>query len=181
MFVSSMLGSKLGIVVTWPLMGYIISFFGWKSAFYVTSVLCLAVSYLWLETVADSPDKHPQISKSEREFIENSLGLVGKKKEIFPPIGEMLKSPPFYALLFLHFSDVWGIFFLLTSAPMFMNQALKFDIKNAGLISSLPYLARLVFGFAFGFLGDFLTSRGMEATKVRKLFAVFCECVTAIY
>ena len=177
MFVSSMLGSKLGIVVTWPLMGCVISYFGWESAFYITAILCLGVSYLWLETVADSPDKHPKISKSEKDFIEDSLGLVGKKKEMFPPIGEMIKSMPFYALLFLHFSDVWGIFFLLTSAPMFMNQALKFDIENVGLVSSLPYFARLICGFAFGLLGDFLTSRGMGVTTVRKLFAVFCECV----
>jgi MFS transporter, ACS family, solute carrier family 17 (sodium-dependent inorganic phosphate cotransporter), other len=175
MFVSSMLGSKLGIAVTWPLMGFIISAFGWKSAFYVTALFGFIVCYLWFNIVADSPEKHPNISKSERQFIEESLGLVIAKKEDFPPIMKMLKSSPFYALLFLHFSDVWGVFFLLTSAPMFMSQVLKFDIKKAGLISSFPYIARLVFGFAFGVFGDYLMSRGMGATKIRKLFCVFCE------
>lgn len=175
MFVSSMLGSKLGIAVTWPLMGFITSVFGWEFAFYVTALIGFLVSYLWFNIVADSPEKHPTISKSEKEFIEDSLGLVIAKKREFPPLMKMLKSSPFYALLFLHFSDVWGVFFLLTSAPMFMNQVLKFDVKNAGLVSSLPYIARLFCGVAFGAFGDFLMSRGMGATKIRKLFCIFCK------
>jgi ACS family sodium-dependent inorganic phosphate cotransporter len=181
MFVSSMLGSKLGIAVTWPLMGYLISVFDWKFAFYFTAVISLIVAYFWLVIVADSPEKHLKISKSEKDLIQESLSLVKTKKETFPPLVEMFKSPPFYALLFLHFSDVWGIFFLLTSAPMFMKQALQFDIKEAGLVSSLPYIARLLCGLAFGFFGDFLMSRGMGATKIRKLFCVFCECVEKLW
>lgn len=175
MFVSSMLGSKLGIAVTWPLMGFVTAVLGWRAAFYVTAFIGFVVSYLWLNIVADSPDVHPSITTSEKEFIQDSLGLIIAKKEEFPPIMKMLKSPPFYALLFLHFSDVWGVFFLLTSAPMFMNQVLKFDIKNAGLVSSLPYIARLICGIAFGLFGDYLMSRGIGATKIRKLFCIFCE------
>jgi len=82
---------------------------------------------------------------------------------------------PFYALLYLHFSDVWGVFFLLTSAPMFMRQVLKFDLHDAGIVSSFPYLARLIFGFAFGAIGDYLIGRGMHPTKLRKIFCLFCK------
>jgi MFS transporter, ACS family, solute carrier family 17 (sodium-dependent inorganic phosphate cotransporter), other len=170
-----MLGSKLGIAVTWPLMGYLISSYGWKSAFYFTTMCSFIVAYLWLEIVADSPEKHLTISQSEKTFIEDSLSLVKAKKEVFPPLGKMFKSSSFYALLILHFSDVWGIFFLLTSAPMFMKQALQFDIKDAGVLSALPYIARLFSGFAFGYFGDYLMSRGVGATKIRKLFCIFCE------
>lgn len=162
--------------MTWPLMGYIITAFGWECAFYVTAFLCFIISYFWHEIVADSPDKHPLITKAEKEFIEDSLSLVKAKKEVFPPIVQMFKSPPFYALLFLHFSDVWGVFFLLTSAPMFMKQALHFDIKDSGLLASLPYFARLLCGIMFGLLGDYLKSRGMQSTTIRKLFCIFCEC-----
>lgn len=172
---SSMLGSKLGTALTWPLMGLITDVFGWQWAFYVTALLSFIVSILWYKIVADSPEKHLHISSSERKLIEDSLALVIAKKQDFPPIMKMAKSMPFYALLFLHFSDVWGVFFLLTSAPMFMSQVLKFDLKDAGFASSLPYFARLVFGFSFGFAGDYLMSRGVGATKIRKIFCVFCE------
>lgn len=172
---SSMMGSKLGTAVTWPLMGLITSVFGWKWAFYFTAFMSLVISAVWFNVVADSPETHPTISRSEQEHIENSLGLVIAKKRDFPPIGEMMKSMPFYALLFLHFSDVWGVFFLLTSAPMFMSQVLKFDLQHAGFASSLPYLARLISGFLFGLAGDYLMSKGVSATKIRKLFCIFCK------
>lgn len=156
-------------------MGVITDVFGWQWAFYVTALLSFLVAVMWLRIVADSPEKHPMISKSEREFIDDSLGLVIAKRRNLPPIFEMMRSMPFYALLFLHFSDVWGVSFLLTSAPMFMSQVLNFDLKNAGFASSLPYIARLILGFLFGLIGDYFVSRGVGATKLRKVFCIFCE------
>lgn len=175
MFVSSLLGAKLGTALTWPLMGLVIEVFNWQWAFYVTALSSLAVSIFWFKIVADGPEKHPKISKSEREYIEDSLELIISKKQEYPPIVEMAKSMPFYALVFLHFSDVWGVFFLLTSAPMFMSHVLKFDLKHAGLVSSFPYLARLVFGFVFGAAGDYFMRRGASATRIRKVFCIFCK------
>lgn len=177
MFVSSLLGAKLGTALTWPLMGLIIQVLNWRWAFYITAISSMLVSILWLRFVADSPEKHPYISRAEREYIDNSLEQVLSKKPELPPIAKMMKSMPFYALTLLHFSDVWGIFFLLTSAPMFMSQVLKFDLKNAGIVASFPYIARLVFGFVFGAAGDHLMKKGVSATKIRKLFCIFCEFI----
>lgn len=156
-------------------MGVITDVFGWQYAFYVTALLSLIVAVMWFNIVADSPEKHPMISKAERDYIDDSLGLVIAKRRDFPPIVEMMKSMPFYALLLLHFSDVWGVSFLLTSAPMFMSQVLDFDLKGAGFASSLPYIARLIFGFVFGLIGDYFVSRGVGSTKIRKVFCIFCE------
>lgn len=156
-------------------MGLITDVLNWQAAFYVTSFLSLIVAIVWLQVVADSPDKHSEISKTERELIEESLELITTKRQPFPPVVEMFQSPPFWALLFLHFSDVWGIFFLLTSTPMFMSQVLKFDLKHSGLVSSLPYLAQLATGFLFGAAGDYFVRRGVGATKIRKVFTIFCK------
>lgn len=175
MFVSSLLGAKLGTALTWPLMGLVIQMLNWRWAFYITAITSMVVSILWFKVVADSPEKHPQITRAEREYIDRSLEQILSKKSELPPIAKMMKSMPFYALTFLHFSDVWGVFFLLTSAPMFMSQVLKFDLKNAGIVSSFPYIARLISGFAFGAAGDYLMKKGVSATKIRKYFCIFCE------
>jgi sugar phosphate permease len=176
LFVSSLYGSSLGITITWPLMAFIIEKYNWQSAFYVTSFISLTVSILWYKIVADSPSKHSNISKSERDYIEDSLELTITSKHKFPPFGEMLKSAPLIALLWLHFSDSWGIYFILTSAPMFMNQVLKYDLKSVGIISSLPYIVRMISAVLFGATGDFLRARKlMSPTTIRKTFCIFCE------
>lgn len=159
-------------------MGLVIEVFNWRWAFYVTAILSLVVSIFWFKIVADGPETHSEISKAEKEHIEDSLSsldLIATKKRNFPPLMQMLTSMPFHALVFLHFSDVWGIFFLLTSAPMFMSQVLKFDLKSAGLVASFPYIARFVFGFFFGLVGDYLMKQGVSPTRIRKSFCIFCK------
>jgi MFS transporter, ACS family, solute carrier family 17 (sodium-dependent inorganic phosphate cotransporter), other len=176
--VAALFGSNLGTAFTFPLMGYITENYSWQSAFYVTAFITFVVSLLWFHIVADSPDKHRAISHAERNLIEESLQLnvvVASKKE-FPPVSEMLRSKPFYALLGLHFSDVWGIYFILTSAPMFMSQVLDYNLKDVGVLSSLPYLIRLIGAVIFGGIGDWLWTRKiMSATGIRKFFCLFCE------
>lgn len=94
----------------------------------------------------------------------------------FPPVSEMFKSKPFYALLLLHFSDVWGMYFILTSAPMFLSQVLKYDLKDVGMLSSLPYIIRMICAIIFGGIGDLLWSKKiMSTTRIRKVFCIFCE------
>lgn len=176
MFVASLYGSSLGTAFTFPLMGFITDNFSWQSAFYVTAIITLITSLLWLHIVADSPEKHISISSAEKNLIEESLGLNVMSKREFPPVSEMFKSKPFCALLLLHFSDTWGVYFTLTSAPMFFSRVLKFELKDVGMISSLPYIIRMTSAIIFGGIGDFLWSRKMmSATGLRKTFCIFCK------
>lgn len=136
----------------------------------------MIVGFLWYFIIADCPEKHKTISKDEKNFIVKSLEVTFPTNYEFPPISKMAKSLPLHALAWLHFGDVWGAFFLLTSAPMFMMHVLKFDLKNAGYLSSLPYIARLILGFLFGIAGDIIRRRNiLSVTAIRKLFCIFCE------
>lgn len=156
-------------------MGFIIEVFNWQSAFYVTAIITFITSLLWFHIVADSPDKHHSISHAERNLIDESSAELSVRKE-FPPVSEMFKSKPFYALLLLHFSDAWGVYFILTSAPMFMSQVLKFDLKDVGMLSSLPYIIRMISAILFGGIGDLLWSKKLiSTTGIRKVFCIFCE------
>lgn len=88
----------------------------------------------------------------------------------------MVKSMPFLSLILLHYGNLWGLFFLLTAAPKFMNDALGFDLGAAGILASLPHLSRFLAGFVFGFIGDKVRSHGwMSTTMMRKVFCIFCE------
>lgn len=83
---------------------------------------------------------------------------------------------PFLALTVLHYGNLWGLFFLISAAPMFMSEVLGFNLAQAGILASLPYLARLFAGFAFGALGDVIRKKQlMHVTTVRKFFCIFCE------
>ncbi|KAG5677919.1 hypothetical protein PVAND_007635 [Polypedilum vanderplanki] len=180
-FVSTLLGGIFGTLITWPVTGFLSEHYGWKFGFYVPAAFAFIISIFWLYFVHDSPKVHPRISEKEREFIEKSLGTSSKKKT-WPPMNKVLTSLPFYSLLLLHFGGTFGLFFFLTAAPKFMSEVLKFNLTEAGFLSSMPYLARLLFGFVFGSIGDTLKQKNiLSTTAIRKSFCVFSHIIPGVF
>lgn len=174
-FVFTLMGGIFGTVVTWPITGYLIEYYGWRMGFHMPAVVAFIISFVWLYFVHDSPQTHPRISKEEKKMIENSIGCSTTKKTM-PPFNEIFTCYHFYALLLLHFGGTFGLFFLITAAPKFMSEVLNFKLTEAGILSAIPYLARFIFGFVFGSIGDHLKSKKVfNTTTIRKTFCLFCK------
>ncbi|XP_055314147.1 sialin-like isoform X2 [Sitodiplosis mosellana] len=180
-FISALLGGTFGTVITWPLAGILTETLGWVYAFYVPAIITAVVTILWFVFIYDSPGQHPRIDQTEREHIEKALGGNISKKKAMPPFGNLLTSVPFLALTVLHYGNLWGLYFLITAAPKFMSEVLGFNIAQAGILASLPYLARLFSGFIFGSIGDALTkSEVMSVTSIRKSFCLFSHILPGL-
>lgn len=174
-FVAALLGGGLGTVITWQFTGIIIVKYGWVYVYYGIAILNLLITFAWVYLVANDPDSHPRITESELKYIKESLGDTIAKEHAVPPYMRILSSLPFFALLLLHFGNMWGLSFLLTVAPKYMNEALQFDLASAGILASLPHLARFIAGFIFGYVGDNIRQQNcVSLTLLRKMFCVFC-------
>lgn len=175
-FVSALLGGALGTVVTWMMLGVIIENLGWQYGFYIPAIMTFVFVAFWYYLVADAPAEHPRIAKQEVDLIKESLGDSVSKSKQLPPIFRVLTSIPFLSLMILHYGSLWGLYFLQTAAPMFMTEVLDFNLSKAGILSSLPHLARLLAGFGFGGIGDFIRRRNLiNVTMTRKSFCIFCK------
>ncbi|KAL8587270.1 hypothetical protein ACOMHN_045518 [Nucella lapillus] len=83
----------------------------------------------------------------------------------------MFTSGPLWAVITAHLCNNYTNYTLLTSLPSFMKEALKFDIKQNGALSALPYLCMAVSSVLVGQLADCLRSRGvLSTTNTRKMF-----------
>lgn len=59
-----------------------------------------------------------------------------------------------------------------------MSSVLGFDLGHTGILAALPYLARLIFGFVFGSIGDQIRKKNwMTTTTTRKSFVLFCKFI----
>lgn len=181
-FVSSLLGGTFGTVITWPLSGLIVEAWGWTWAFYLTAIISGVVVGLWFILVSDKPASHKTIDKSEVEYIEKSLGEVHISKKLWPPFKQVLTSPPFWALLLLHYGNTWGYHFSLTATPKFLSEVLGFDVSKTGFLSSVPHLARIILGFLFGSTSDIIRRRKLlSVTMIRKTFCIFSHILPGIF
>lgn len=178
-FVATLFGVDVGTVITWAICGVLIERFGWQWAFFGPAMLAGVFTAVWWFVVYDSPVQHPWISQRERDHITGSqAGVVrsAPQASAWPPFGAIMRSPPFWALLLLHFGHIWGLFFLLTAAPMFLHKVLAFDLAETGFLAGLPSLLRLLAGLMFGALGDWIRTRGLVRTvTVRKVGTISCE------
>ncbi|KAG5867254.1 hypothetical protein JTB14_019027 [Gonioctena quinquepunctata] len=180
-FVGALLGGSLGTVVTWPMLGAVIESFGWLWAFLSCGALVLGWTVLWFFLVADSPEEHPRISEEEKRYIVDSLSgnVANDKRQV--PYKEMVCSIPFWALIILHFGNLWGLFFLMTAGPNFLSSVLGFTLGHTGILAALPYLARLLFGFFFGQVGDLIVRKSwMNKTMIRKSFILFSHILPGV-
>ncbi|XP_026725730.1 sialin-like isoform X2 [Trichoplusia ni] len=180
-FVSAMMGGTLGTVVTWSLTGPLMEKFGWASAFYVPAVLTLVWCVFWWYLVADTPVDHPRITDAERKYILDALGDKVKKSKGLPPFKNIITSFPFLAMVILHYGNLWGLYFIMTVGPKFVSSVLGFELSAAGVISALPYLARLFLATIFGVVGDFILARKlMSTTIIRKFFCLFSHILPGV-
>lgn len=174
-FVAALLGGALGTVTTWQCAGLIIVTYGWPYVYYSMAMVTLLITLAWAYLVANDPASHPRITDQEMAYIQRSQGDAVARKTPVPPYRRIVCSPPFVALAVLHFGNMWGLSFLLTVAPKYMNEALQFDLASSGILASLPHLARFIAGFIFGYAGDKVREQKCIApTMTRKLFCIFC-------
>lgn len=87
-------------------------------------------------------------------------------------------------MVILHYGSNWGLYFVMTAAPKFVSSALGFNLTSTGTLSSLPYLARMIFSLIFGAIGDrygtcsykilnLQSNDSVQAYVILKLF--FCQ------
>lgn len=180
-FVSAMMGGTLGTVITWSLTGPLIEKCGWESAFYVPAALTIVWCGFWWYLVADTPSEHPRITEAEKKYIQDALGDKVKMSGSLPPFKNIVTSFPFLAMIILHFGNLWGLYFIMTVGPKFMSSVLGFELSAAGVVSALPYLARLFLATIFGVIGDFILSRKlMSTTLIRKFFCLFSHIIPGV-
>ncbi|KPJ13856.1 putative transporter C38C10.2 [Papilio machaon] len=160
---------------------FFLGFAGWASAFYVPAALTIVWCAFWWYLVADTPNEHPRISDQERKYILDALGDRVTNAKGLPPFKSIVTSFPFLAMTVLHYGNLWGLYFIMTVGPKFVSSVLGFELSAAGIISALPYLARLFSATIFGAVGDCILSKQlMTTTAIRKFFCLFSHILPGV-
>jgi len=167
-------GMDVGTIIGLTLTGYLCNhgfLGGWPSAFIVFGMTGCIWSFAWFFLCYDSPPTHPRISMVELEYWEQAIGREDLASRPPTPWQKILTSFPVWALAVAYFCDNWVYFIFITCLPMYMHDVLGFNIAMNGFVSSIPFLASLIFLPPCGMLADWLRAPGrLSTTVVRKAF-----------
>eukprot|EP00058_Branchiostoma_floridae_P023697 XP_002609187.1 hypothetical protein BRAFLDRAFT_90638 [Branchiostoma floridae] len=166
------IGLPLGSIINYPLASFLAVELGWEYIFYIPGAFVAAWLVAWILLAYDSPAKHPRILEEEQKYIEEGIGTNRRQKPKVPWL-KILTSPPVWALVIGQFSSNWGVFFLSTQLPNYMQNVLGFNIQTNGLLSALPFALSMVTMMASSAAADRLIQGGkIPKVWIRRGFVI---------
>ncbi|KAI0237934.1 Sialin [Lamellibrachia satsuma] len=176
-------GVQLGTVIVLSISGWLADnhrLGGWRAVFYIFGILGCVWYVVWSLVVYDTPAKHPHISAAELHYIESRVGATGPRAST--PWRDMARSPAFWSLTIVHITYSWQFYMMLAFMPMYMEEVLKFDISQNGMVCAMPYAINWAMMIMSGYVADYMRSKKILSTaSVRKLFNVLGLMLPAIF
>ncbi|KAK9102079.1 hypothetical protein Sjap_019333 [Stephania japonica] len=183
-------GSVIGLLLAPPL----IQTFGWESVFYLFGIFGI-IWCLGFEFVEEKPSLVGEYFLHSQRlgvsgviyacFLASNIGrslnvasmsqswrtsfeeLAGSLKDV--PWKAFFESPAVWAMIYAHFCGSWGHYTCLSWLPTYFSEELNLNLTEAAWVSVLPPLASVVVTNLAAQFADYLISRGVENTRVRKI------------
>ncbi|KAJ8967622.1 hypothetical protein NQ314_002741, partial [Rhamnusium bicolor] len=147
-------GGQIGTIVSNSISGALINATkDWASVFYLFGAGGLLWFIIWVLICYSDPESHPFISDKEKAFLKKELENVSSEKKTIP-WRAMLTSAPLWALVAAQIGHDWGFFTMVTDLPKYMSDVLKFNVKENGLWSSVPYIVMWIVSMGSGWLSS---------------------------
>ncbi|XP_058526249.1 probable small intestine urate exporter [Ochotona princeps] len=164
-------GAALGWFLVLIVGGLICQTIGWPYVFYIFGGIGCVCCLLWFLLAYDDPGDHPFIRADEKRYIACSLADQDDLPGWSLPIKAMMKSLPLWAILVSYICQYWSIQIILSYTPTYINSVLQMNVRDSGILSSLPCIGGYIGILLGGLLADFLLSRRILAlATIRKLF-----------
>lgn len=164
-------GQYIGSAVLSPLLFWMASTQGWRSVFWVTGIAGVISALTWIIVYRD-PQHSSRVNASELESITAGGALTEaptKERVTRAQVAALLRERQVWALGAGKFAIMSSLYFLLTWFPTYLVKERGMTALNAGVATSLPYIAATVGVLVGGVWSDWLLKRGAGISKARKI------------
>ena len=160
-----------------PLLGWIVSGFGWQWSFVFIGVVGLIAAVIWLRVVHE-PRHHPRVTKAELDLIAAGGGMIDlaagtpaseSQGEMRRKLGVLLANRTLWGLYLGQFFINTLTFFFITWFPVYLVEERGLTVVKAGLFATVPAICGFIGGVLGGMFSDWLLRRGASLTLARKV------------
>jgi len=152
-------GVGAGAGITPPLISYIMVHYGWRSSFWLCSIIGFAAGAVWFSTARDTPAGHPSVSASELTLIRSGLTQAQSSpdQKALVPWGRVLRSKEVWAITVSYFCYGYVAWIFFSWFYRYLAKVRGLDLKASAFYTMLPFLAMLVCCLLGGAINDRLT------------------------
>jgi ACS family glucarate transporter-like MFS transporter len=155
-------GVGAGSGLTPPMLAWLISHHGWRSAFWFCAIVGFIVAIIWWLIARDTPEEHPAMQPAELKEIQKGLSLqivVGQNEKPAIRWRAIFHRRDLLMLMASYFSYGYIAWIYFSWFFLYMEQVRGFDLRSSAHYAMLPFLAMTVCCLAGGVLSDGLTAR----------------------
>ncbi len=169
-------GVGAGAGLTPLIVTYIMVHYGWRTSFWVCSIIGFAVGAVWFVIARDTPAEHPKISVSELAFIRSGLTQAEPKSDskALVPWARVIQSKEVLAVTLSYFCYGYVAWIFFSWFYRYLAKVRGLDLKASAFYTVLPSLAMLVGCLLGGAINDRLSKR-LGPRVGRCGIAVFCD------
>jgi ACS family glucarate transporter-like MFS transporter len=175
-------GVGAGAGLTPLIITYIMVHFGWRSSFWVCSIIGFAAGAVWFLAARDTPDEHPRVSPSELALIRSGLTqreLINNPKDLVSWV-RVVQSKEVWAVTVSYFCYGYTAWIFFSWFYRYLAKVRGLDLKASAFYTMLPFLAMLVCCLLGGTINDRLTKwQGLRVGRCG--LAVFSIAVAGIF
>jgi ACS family glucarate transporter-like MFS transporter len=173
-------GVGAGAGLTPLLIAQIMVRYGWRSSFWICSIIGFAAGAVWFISARDTPAEHPGVSASELTLINSGLPQPSRDLKALVPWARVLKSKETWAITLSYFCYGYVAWIFFSWFYLYLSKVRGLDLKASALYTMLPPVAMLVGSLLGGAVNDRL-SRRLGPRVGRCGPAVFAMIVAGIF
>ena len=175
-------GVGAGAGLTPLIITYIMFHYGWRSSFWVCSIIGFAAGAVWFVIARDNPAEHAGVSASELMFIRSGLTEAEPKSDVKPLVswGRVLQSREVWAVTLSYFCYGYVAWIFFSWFYRYLAKVRGLNLKASAFYTMLPFLTMLVCCLLGGVINDRLSKRlGLRAGRCG--LAAFAIAVAGIF
>ena len=157
-------GVGAGAGLSPPLITYLMIHHGWRSSFFVCSIIGFLAGAVWFIAARDNPAEHPRVSAEELTIIQFGLRVTNKSlnsetqpSEALVPWNRVVRSREVWAVTISYFCYGYVAWIFFSWFYRYLAKVRGLDLKASAFYSMLPFLAMLVCCLVGGLVNDRLT------------------------
>jgi ACS family glucarate transporter-like MFS transporter len=152
-------GVGAGAGLTPLIITYLMVHYGWRSSFWLCSIIGFAAGAVWFLSARDSPAEHTGVSASELTLIRSGLTQVEPKNDPKALVswGCVMRSKDIWAVTLSYFCYGYVAWIFFSWFYRYLAKVRGLDLKASAFYTMLPFLSMMVCCLLGGAINDRLT------------------------
>jgi len=178
-------GVGAGAGLTPPLVTYMMIHHGWRSSFWMCSIIGFLAAAVWFSLARDKPEDHPLVSPGELAVIKSGLtkeikSAGAERSSSLIPWRQVVRSREVCAVTLSYFCYGYLAWIFFSWFFLYLAKVRGLDLKTSAFYSMLPPLAMLGGCLLGGALNDRMTK--WKGPRVGRCFlAAFAIALAGLF